>query len=108
VNERPYDYWRGLFRERGLVAVDCVRPLVAGDPTVSPWYRYNVLLYLRPEILARTSEYLRLFRLDDKASVPDVAPRTYQLRRAMVRSLPRAVQNGLARALAHRYGRHQH
>lgn len=108
VNERPYDYWRSLFHERGLVAVDCVRPLVAGDPTVSAWYRYNVLLYVRPEVLDRTSEYLHLFRLDDNALVPDVAPWTYQLRRAIVRNLPRTVQNGLARALAHRYGRHEH
>jgi len=85
--------------------VDCVRPLVAGDPTVSPWYRYNVLLYLRPEALAGTSEFLRLFLLDDNVPVPDVAPWNYRLRRAMVRRLPRSVQDGLARALAHRYGR---
>ena len=103
VNEQPYDYWRSLFHQRGFVGLDCIRPLLTGDTTVSPWYRYNVFLYMRPAAMARLPEYARQFQLEEGVAVRDVAPWIYQLRRRIVRRLPRAVQNGLARALAHRY-----
>jgi len=46
-----------------------------------------------------------LFRLDDDAPVPDVAPWMYRSRRAIVRILPRPVQFGLARGLSYWHGR---
>ena len=103
VNEQPYDYWRSLFRERGFVGLDCIRPLLAGDTTVSHWYRYNVLLYVRSAAMTRLPEYARQFQLEEGVPVRDVAPWIYQLRCGIVRRLPRAVQDALARTLAHRY-----
>ncbi len=105
VNEQPYDYWRALFQARGFIAVDCIRPAVAGDNTISVWYRYNILLYVRPVVFESLPEYVQLFRLENNAPVPDVAPWAYRSRRAMVRMLPRPVQFGLARGLAHWHGR---
>jgi len=105
VNEQPYDYWRRLFHDHEFVAIDCVRPLVAGDASVSAWYRYNTLLYLRPTALAAIPEYVRMFRVAEDAPVPDVAPSLYRWRRSAVRVLPQAVQYGLARGLARWHAR---
>ena len=35
LNERPYEYWRQLFRRRGYGMYDAVRPLIH-DPRVEP------------------------------------------------------------------------
>src|SRR5256885_15969550 len=46
VNEQPLDYWRDIFRSRGYLPVDYLRPLITGDPAIQSWYRYNILLYV--------------------------------------------------------------
>jgi SAM-dependent methyltransferase len=105
VNEQPYDYWRELFRARDFVAFDCIRPRLAGDHAISPWYRYNVLLYARPDAVRRMTRDAQATRLADASPVPDIAPWMYRMRRRLVRTLPRVVQDGLARTLAYRYSR---
>jgi hypothetical protein len=47
INCQPHEYWHELFAERGLQAEDSVRPLIAHDSRVSPWYRNNLYLYVR-------------------------------------------------------------
>lgn len=59
INERPYDYWRGLFRTCGYRAVDWIRPQVARDKEVSSWYRYNVSMYVSERIVARLPDKVR-------------------------------------------------
>jgi len=48
VNERWQSYWAGLFRARGYVAFDCIRPMVFGDDRVELWYRQNTLVFCEP------------------------------------------------------------
>jgi hypothetical protein len=45
INEQPLEYWREKFRERGFIAIDCVRPEVIANPRIQHWYRYNIVLY---------------------------------------------------------------
>jgi len=47
INERPFEYWRTLFRQRRFVPFDCIRPRIADRADISFWYRYNVLLRAR-------------------------------------------------------------
>jgi SAM-dependent methyltransferase len=49
INEQWQSYWRELFARHGYVAVDCIRPAVAGDRRVEPWYRQNTLVYCEPQ-----------------------------------------------------------
>lgn len=47
INCQPHHYWHAKFEERGFATFDVVRPLIAHDLRVSPWYRENVFLYGR-------------------------------------------------------------
>lgn len=101
VNEQPYDYWREKFRAHGFAAYDYVRPLIAGDKSVSFWYRYNTLLYVRAEAAAALSEQMRHTRVDDSRSIEDVSPLPFRARKMLIRKLPIALRQALARVKAH-------
>jgi 2-polyprenyl-3-methyl-5-hydroxy-6-metoxy-1,4-benzoquinol methylase len=47
INCQPHEYWHAKFAARGYAVNDAIRPRIAGDWTVSPWYRDNIFLYLR-------------------------------------------------------------
>lgn len=92
VNERPYGFWRDLFADRGFQLYDFVRPRIA-QATIAPWYRYNILLFVRGDVPAR----IAATKVERHAPVADLAPPLYRLRRCAVRLVPRRVQDALAR-----------
>lgn len=47
INCQPHDFWHTRFGERGYLTSDVIRPLIADDTRVSPWYRNNMFLYQR-------------------------------------------------------------
>ncbi len=47
LNERWQSYWASLFRDRGYLAFDILRPRVWSDRRVSYWYAQNGLVYVR-------------------------------------------------------------
>ncbi len=98
VNERPLDDWRAEFARRGYAAFDYVRPFLAGRTDVEPWYRYNILLYVKEEVARSLPETVRRTRLDDDAPVPDVSPFLWRLRCAALRSVPRPAVDRIALA----------
>src|SRR5262249_55182581 len=53
LNEQWPDYWADHFRKHGYVAVDAIRPLIWSNPEVVPYYRQNILLFARPELIAK-------------------------------------------------------
>ena len=97
VNERSYEYWRALFRQRGYVVADYLRPRVLADARVDPWYRYNTLLYLSRDAVPRLAAELRASLIPDDRPVPDVSPLSYRLRKQLVRALPVRLMTALAR-----------
>src|SRR6185369_17163368 len=46
INEQFPEYWYRLFRAHGYVPLDVVRPRIAWDQAVEPWYAQNTLLYV--------------------------------------------------------------
>src|SRR5262249_21733994 len=58
INERPLEFWRGLFRQHGYACFDPIRPAVQRKADVQPWYRYNTLLYANPAGRARLPQAL--------------------------------------------------
>jgi SAM-dependent methyltransferase len=97
VNERSYDYWRALFRRHGYLACDYLRPRILDDAAVDPWYRYNTLLYLSRDALARLPAELSASLIPDERRVPDLSPLGYRIRKQLVRALPVALMTALAR-----------
>jgi SAM-dependent methyltransferase len=52
VNEQWPMYWLNLFRREGYVAVDAIRPLIWDNRKVEAFYRQDLLIYAREEVLA--------------------------------------------------------
>jgi SAM-dependent methyltransferase len=96
INEQPLGYWRSLFRDRGYVAVDYLRPLIADDPAVQPWCRHNTLLYVRADRAAALPFPLRTRRVADTAEIADYRSLGDRLRHAMARRLPRGAAHRLS------------
>ena len=103
VNERSPQFWRRLFAAHDFVAVDCVRPVVRHDETVQRWYRFNTVLYVRREALARLPDAVRAQVVPDGVEIANFWPVQERLQQAVVRCLPRPVVDGLARWRAGRY-----
>ncbi|HEY8241238.1 MAG TPA: methyltransferase domain-containing protein [Kiritimatiellia bacterium] len=53
VNEQWPDFWAALFRARGYVAVDALRPRIWQDAAVEVFYRQNLLVFADERELAR-------------------------------------------------------
>jgi SAM-dependent methyltransferase len=48
-NEQWPDYWAQRFISHGFHCFDAIRPLVWHDNTIKPYYRQNILLYIRSD-----------------------------------------------------------
>ena len=88
VNEQPYRYWRALFAARDYAMLDVIRPSLAGDTRIEPWYRYNTFVYVRRDRLSAMSPEIQRLRVPADGRIPDVAPVSYRLRRMVIRTLP--------------------
>ena len=47
INLRPRDYWHSQFSKQGFVCGDRLRSILRSRDQVAPWYRMNVLDYVR-------------------------------------------------------------
>lgn len=88
VNEKPLSYWRALFLEHGYRCFDPVRPAIARAATVEPWYRYNILFYVRGETVLRLPEEIRANEVRAGSDIRDVSPLGWRARNAIIKSLP--------------------
>ena len=96
VNEQPYSYWRALFATRDYVMLDVIRPSLAGDARIAPWYRYNTFVYVHRDRLAAMPPAIQRLQVPADQRIPDVAPVSYRLRRMVIRTLPAWAVNELA------------
>lgn len=88
VNEQPYEYWRDLFRQRGYVLLDLIRPAVKNNFAIEPWYQYNSFLYVAQALFDTLPQELTKYHIDDDAVIPDFTPPLYKLRKFLLRLLP--------------------
>ena len=97
LNEQPLGYWRAIFRKRGYAAIDYLRPLICEDPKIAIWYRCNILLYVKDEMVAALPDPVRSCRVPDERPLADYWPLPYRLGHAVVRRLPRGMVDRLSR-----------
>ena len=96
INERPYEYWRNLFAARGYRLFDFVRPQITDNAEVEPWYRYNILLFAHDSVIANLPPEVTGTRVQESASIADVSPTTYRIRKALLSRLPNSLVSKLA------------
>lgn len=46
INEQFPEYWAKLFKNRGYVPIDYIRPRIWQSEKVEPWYKQNMLLFV--------------------------------------------------------------
>lgn len=100
VNEQPLSYWRAKFAARGYQPYDWLRPMIAADRAVMPWYRFNTLIYANADGAARLSTAIRAARVADGKPVDVPGDLAWRARRAMVRLIPIALVKPIAMAKA--------
>jgi hypothetical protein len=98
INEQPYEYWQTLFEDEGYEAYDFVRPQVVNRKEVTPWHRYNPVLYVRGAAAHALPASIRSTRIPTGTPVPDLSPALYRARKAVVRQLPSWATRALASA----------
>jgi SAM-dependent methyltransferase len=97
INERPLDFWRGVFGQHGYRVFDAFRPALAHHADVEPWYRYNVLLYVHEDAVASLSPAVRAHEIPKGVPIPDVSSPLFRLRKHMLSQLPRPLVTAMAR-----------
>lgn len=76
-NEQWPEYWRDYFNKCGYVLADAIREKIWNYESVEPWYRQNILLYIREDCI---DKYPQLQKdVEGKPSLPLalVHPETY-------------------------------
>ena len=96
VNEQPYGYWRDHFQGQGFALYDVLRPRLAGQRRVAPWYRYNSFLYVREDALPELHRRWADYRVRPGDDPEDVSPILYRLRKTVLGKLPVGVVTALA------------
>lgn len=102
INERPLEFWRALFAERGYEVFDAVRPQIRDDAEIEPWYRYNTLLFVHRDAVERLPEAVKAAHVPQGCRLDDPSPPAWRLRRAVVRLMPRKMADWIAVANARR------
>lgn len=64
INEQWPDYWAGKFEAKGYLTIDFIRKRVWNNESVTPWYRQNILMFLKPGAA-------RKYDLIDDVAVPE-------------------------------------
>ena len=89
INEQPYEYWRDKFLAHDYILIDYLREAVKGNRAVEPWYRYNILVFVKREMIDSLPADLLRYRVANADPVVDISPYAYQLRKRIISKLPR-------------------
>ena len=98
VNEQEYGYWRDKFLEHRYLLIDFIRQQLVNESEVEPWYRYNILLFVKAEKVAELPQNLQTYLVEDRERVADYAPISWRFRRSVLRLLPQFLISWIATA----------
>ncbi len=102
INEQPLEFWRKLFAKKGYMPFDFLRPQISSDAEIEPWYRFNTILYVKAETIDTLPDAIKACQVRDGDPIKEIGPLSWQLRRAVVRLMPRAMVDWIAVANARR------
>lgn len=97
INEQPWEYWRKKFAARGYEVFDFVRPLIHQNRSVAFCYRFNTFFYVHTSVMDCLPDAVQRARIGEGEDLADVLPLSMRLRMQVVRRLPPAVVDSIAR-----------
>lgn len=77
VNEQWQSYWAEKFKGHGFVVVDAIRPEFWSNENVAPWYRQNILMYVKKDKLSDYPLLQEAVRHTNERMLSMVHPQTY-------------------------------
>jgi SAM-dependent methyltransferase len=80
INEQWPDFWVDIFKEQGFTVVDCLRDRIWRNCDIEPWYRQNLLLFVKSEHLEAFPRLKELAARDSGRAVSLVHPEIYWAR----------------------------
>lgn len=69
INEQWPDHWEAFFKEHDYLAIDVLRMKFWDDETIALWYRQNVFLYVRRDIVEASPQWQLLASLQPPRAV---------------------------------------
>ena len=88
INEQWQTYWMDKFEKKGFVAVDCLRGKFWDHPDVSVWYKQNMLLYVRKDLLDKFEPIAQFVACQGVTPISIVHPDYYMSRTQMAFNRP--------------------
>jgi SAM-dependent methyltransferase len=100
VNEQWPDYWASIFIRRKYQQLDLLREHIWKNPAVKSFYRQNIFLYVREDLIARKQEFLEATKKANNLMLVEPYILAAQLSLgSILRNFPRAVWGFLGRRL---------
>lgn len=96
INEQPYEYWQALFEQNSYQMYDAIRPRIANNKKVMPWYRYNVFLFVNKARLPDAHSRLAAYRIDSAHPPEDTSPLHYKAQKYLMNAIPIKHRTALA------------
>jgi len=100
VNEQLPEYWRRKFAAHGYDAYDWLRPRLAEERLVKPWYRFNSVIYANGAGAPRLSDSVRNTIVPKGIALAAGGDLAWKLRRAAVSLIPKQLVKPIAMAKA--------
>lgn len=101
INERKFEYWMGLMRKQGFVALDVFRPALRASEDVPSYYKQNMMLFWHPDNSRRDQVEFNLELLLRKHSleVRDTRSTSTKFRYWVVALIPPGIVTRLVKVL---------
>ena len=96
INEQPLFYWIEKFNKYNYGAFDIIRPLIAKNIAIAPWYRYNTILFCNRELSSTNN----IPSLHQETNPRIISERNFEdtfwkLRKILVRTIPLSLHPSL-------------
>ena len=97
INERDASYWAELFSQHGYAAYDCIRPRIARQRSIDPWYRFNTVLYANAAGAQRLDPQALASLVATPSALANHGDISWRIRKFILRFLPEAAVTNLSR-----------
>lgn len=95
INEQPLEYWRKKFYDNDYECFDPIRKQILNLKQVEPWYRYNVLLYVKRNIVPSLPESITSTAIHKNEKIQTLAPLSWRIRNRILYATPSTILNML-------------
>lgn len=87
INEQFPEYWAGKFCSAGFVPVDILRKYFWNNTNVDWWYRQNMMLYIKKELLENFAEFQTAASCTDADFLTRIHPEIFELKTRHIKKI---------------------